>query len=191
MKKAVFLLAAVSAFAQANTNDIEKKDVSGFYLGGGIGTTTAFDDGVGTNDLNLISNDSTYKLYGGYQFNRIVAIEAQYTRYGDIYSKDDADRHMVKPESIALMANLGYTFDSGWRPFATVGLGRTELDFGPLSKTETSFRAGVGGEYSPKAIENLNFRVAYEVDSFMFDNGPRDDINIVLGSLYAGVSYKF
>ncbi|WP_325205883.1 hypothetical protein [Vibrio sp. 03_296] len=46
-------------------------------------------------------------------------------------------------------------------------------------------------EYSPKAIENLNFRVAYEVDSFMFDNGPSDDVNIVLGSLYAGVSYKF
>ncbi|EKJ5335220.1 porin family protein [Vibrio vulnificus] len=191
MKKVVFLLAAVSAFAQANTNDIEKKEVSGFYLGGGIGATTAYDDGIGRNELDLKSNDSTYKLYGGYQFNRIVAIEAQYTRYGDIYSKYDADRHMVKPESIALMANLGYTFDSGWRPFATVGLGRTELDFGPLSKTETSFRAGVGGEYSPKAIENLNFRVAYEVDSFMFDNSPRDDVNIVLGSLYAGVSYKF
>lgn len=37
MKKAVLLLAAVSAFAQANQTDVEKKDVSGFYLGGGIG----------------------------------------------------------------------------------------------------------------------------------------------------------
>ncbi|TOO79829.1 hypothetical protein CGH29_23780, partial [Vibrio parahaemolyticus] len=39
MKKAVLLLAAVSAFAQANQTDVEKKDVSGFYLGGGIGVT--------------------------------------------------------------------------------------------------------------------------------------------------------
>ncbi|ODY52442.1 hypothetical protein BBM25_11040 [Vibrio parahaemolyticus] len=191
MKKAVLLLAAVSAFAQANQTDVEKKDVSGFYLGGGIGVTTVYDDSVWPYAVNLDSNDSTYKLFGGYQFNRIVAIEAQYTRYGDIFDKfEDAPRTMVKPENIALMANLGYTFDSGWRPFAAVGLGRTELDFGSSSKAETSFRAGVGGEYSPKAIENLNFRIAYEVDTFVIDE-TYDDLTIMLGSLYAGVSYKF
>ncbi|MDW2211007.1 porin family protein, partial [Vibrio sp. 2025] len=52
------------------------------------------------------------------------------------------------------------------------------------------FRAGVGGEYSPKAIENLNFRIAYEVDTFVIDE-TYDDLTIMLGSLYAGVSYKF
>lgn len=107
MKKAVLLLAAVSAFAQANQTDVEKKDVSGFYLGGGIGVTTVYDDSVWPYAVNLDSNDSTYKLFGGYQFNRIVAIEAQYTRYGDIFDKfEDAPRTMVKPENIALMANL-------------------------------------------------------------------------------------
>lgn len=62
MKKAVLLLAAVSAFAQANQTDVEKKDVSGFYLGGGIGVTTVYDDSVWPYAVNLDSNDSTYKL---------------------------------------------------------------------------------------------------------------------------------
>lgn len=65
MKKAVLLLAAVSAFAQANQTDVEKKDVSGFYLGGGIGVTTVYDDSVWPYAVNLDSNDSTYKLFGG------------------------------------------------------------------------------------------------------------------------------
>ncbi|MCV5648929.1 porin family protein, partial [Escherichia coli] len=80
MKKAVLLLAAVSAFAQANQTDVEKKDVSGFYLGGGIGVTTVYDDSVWPYAVNLDSIVSTYKLFGGYHFNRIVAIEAQYAR---------------------------------------------------------------------------------------------------------------
>ncbi|MDW2334860.1 porin family protein, partial [Vibrio sp. 1069] len=55
MKKAVLLLAAVSAFAQANQTDVEKKDVSGFYLGGGIGVTTVYDDSVWPYAVNLDS----------------------------------------------------------------------------------------------------------------------------------------
>ena len=60
MKKAVILLAAFSAFAGAQEQAVEK-DVSGFYLGGGFGTTT-YDDDAALSTLE--TNDSTFKLIG-------------------------------------------------------------------------------------------------------------------------------
>lgn len=87
------------------------------------------------------------------------------------------------------MANLGYTFDSGWRPFGTIGLGKTELSAFGDSLKETSVHVGVGGEYSPQELKNLNFRLAYEVDSAKFDK--LDDMTVTLGTFYVGASYKF
>ncbi len=188
MKKAVILLAAFSAFAGAQEQAVEK-DVSGFYLGGGFGTTTYDDDAAFS---TLETNDSTFKLIGGYQFNRIVGVEAQYTKYSDVTAPGASGS--IEPTGISIAANLGYTFDSGWRPFGTVGL--TQLSFdtnGYGSDDETALRLGAGVEYTPASLENLNFRVAYEVDTFNVDTGIRyyDDITVQLGSFYAGATYKF
>lgn len=190
MKKRLLSLAVISAFAQANDQSTTTtNDVSGFYLGGGLGTTTVETDANWYNDPRLDSSDNSYKLIAGYQINRIVGIETQYTRYGDIYSKNLATRQYIKPENFAVMANLGYTFDSGWRPFGTIGLGKTELSAFGDSLKETSVHVGVGGEYSPKELKNLNFRLAYEVDSAKFDK--LDDTTVTLGTFYLGASYKF
>ena len=188
MKKAVILLAAFSAFAGAQEQAVEK-DVSGFYLGGGFGTTTYDDDAAFS---TLETNDSTFKLIGGYQFNRIVGVEAQYTKYSDVTAPGESGA--IEPSAISIAANLGYTFDSGWRPFGTVGL--TQLSFdtnGYGSDDETALRLGAGVEYTPASLEHLNFRVAYEVDTFNVDTGIRyyDDITVQLGSFYAGATYKF
>ena len=188
MKKAVILLAAFSAFAGAQEQAVEK-DVSGFYLGGGFGTTT-YDDEAAL--LGLETNDSTFKLIGGYQFNRIVGVEAQYTKYSDITTP--LESITIEPTGISIAANLGYTFDNGWRPFGTVGLTHLSFDTnGYGSDDETALRLGAGVEYTPASLENLNFRVAYEVDTFNVDTGIRyyDDITVQLGSFYAGATYKF
>ena len=187
MKKAVILLAAFSAFAGAQEQAVEK-DVSGFYLGGGFGTTTYDDDVSGS---TLETNDSTFKLIGGYQFNRIVGIEAQYTKYSDVTAPQTSGA--LEPTAISVAANLGYTFDSGWRPFGTVGLTQMSIDI-PFAKDEdeTALRLGAGVEYTPASLEHLNFRVAYEVDTFSIDTGfPDYDVTFQLGSFYAGATYKF
>ena len=187
MKKAVILLAAFSAFAGAQEQAVEK-DVSGFYLGGGFGTTTYDDDVSGS---TLETNDSTFKLIGGYQFNRIVGIEAQYTKYSDVTAPGSP--YALEPSAISIAANLGYTFDSGWRPFGTVGLAQMSIDV-PFAKNEdeTALRLGAGVEYTPASLEHLNFRVAYEVDTFSIDTGfPDYDVTFQLGSFYAGATYKF
>lgn len=196
MKKIVFLLALFSAFTHAND------DISGFYLGGGFGTTN-YDDGGAFDNTSIYTNedDSTLKLIGGYQFNRIVAVEMQYTNYGDVTLShvNSTQKIAVEPSSISLAANLGYTFDSGWRPFAIVGLGSTEFETKvqglSVSDSKTSFHFGAGAEFAPKALEGLAFRVAYEGDVFVEEGinnyGYNEDYAMTVGTFYAGATYKF
>lgn len=93
---------------------------------------------------------------------------------------------------------LGYTFDSGWRPFGTIGFGKTKIKSSIRSDNETSFHMGVGGEYSPKELKNLSLRVAYEVDGFNQEVrgnygyfGVREDVTVTIGTFYVGANYKF
>lgn len=200
MKKIALLLVLFSAFTHANDN------ISGFYLGAGLGTTT-FDDGgafdyTGT---SINADDSSIKFIGGYQFNRIVAVELQYTKYGDINVNHPVVQAGgfkgidIETSSISLAANLGYTFDSGWRPFGIVGLGSLESSTDVLGRSisdnNTSFHYGAGVEYAPKALGGLAFRVAYEGDLFIEENvsyySYSDDYAMNIGTFYAGATYKF
>ncbi|MFZ3509232.1 porin family protein [Vibrio harveyi] len=187
MRKAVILLLTLGSI-QAQAND--SKDVSGFYLGGGIGNTTYSDDDPFT---QLDGDGTTFKLIGGYQFNRIVGVEAQYTDYGDIKLKHtllDLDVN-----SVSVAANIGYTFDNGLRPFATLGLGYISVDIpeglGP-DEDELLLRVGAGLEYTPHQLSNITFRAAYEMDHFNVDSTRSSkDTDIQIGSFYAGATYKF
>lgn len=204
MKKIALLLVLFSAFANANDN------ISGFYLGAGLGTTT-FDDG-GAFDYSGVSidtDDSTVKFIGGYQFNRIVAVEVQYTNYGDVtvnhpLAKSNGFKGLaIESSSLSLAANLGYTFDSGWRPFGIIGLGSLESSTKVLghsfSDNSTTFHYGAGVEYAPKALRGLAFRVAYEGDLFIEEDVSKDygyysysdDYAMNIGTFYAGATYKF
>ena len=197
MKKSILLLALLSACSYANA---AANDVSGVYLGGGFGTTN-FDDDGGFGSANVDEDGSTFKLIGGYQFNRIVAVEMQYSKYGDL--KVNAPYSLlhgtVEHSSISLAANVGYTFDSGWRPFAIAGLGSIDQSYKgeglglKANDNGTAFHFGAGVEYAPKKLEGLAFRVAYEGDLFVVDSGTPiiDDYTMTIGTLYAGATYKF
>ena len=197
MKKIALLLVLFSAFTHANDN------TSGFYLGGGVGTTV-FDDGGAFDytDVSIDSDDSSIKFIGGYQFNRIVAVELQYTKYGDINVNHPVVKNAgykgmdIESSSTSLAANLGYTFDSGWRPFAILGLGSLESSTDvlglSLSENNTTFHYGIGAEYAPKALSGLAFRVAYEGDLFIEEGyGYSDEYAMNIGTFYAGATYKF
>ncbi|MBE4579125.1 hypothetical protein BOO30_17165, partial [Vibrio navarrensis] len=139
MKKRLLSLAVISAFAQANDQSTTTNDVSGFYLGGGFGVTTA-DDNSTFFDLNLDSNDNAYKLIAGYQINRIVGIETQYTRYGDIYSKNTDPRIYATPENFSVMANLvPFPFNSDRLSYQSNGSSFTSIATLILRLTPASF----------------------------------------------------
>ncbi|ODM56272.1 hypothetical protein BC455_20925 [Vibrio harveyi] len=205
MKKTLLLTALVSSFASAH-------DVSGFYLGAGVGSTD-FDDAGFMNDvshqlalqsgrsvpLTSDTDGSAYKLIAGYQINRIIAIEAQYTKYADTDVKvHNISALKLSHDTFTVAANVGYTFNNGLRPFATLGLGSIsyEVKENITGKNYNhkddggTVRLGIGLEYAPVMLGGLAFRAGYEVDHYTLET-PIKDYDQSIGSWYAGSTYKF
>lgn len=174
---------------------------SGFYLGGAIGTTGIDDGGLYKDSLIPITvdaEDETYKIIAGYQFNRIVALEAQYTNYGDVVAKNALNQstYTWSPTAFSISANLGYTFDNGIRPFGIIGLSTIDLDQSlPVLDDDSGegIRYGFGVEYTPKQAKNVSFRLGYEADAFVIesDSAFESDKDLVIDSFYLGATYNF
>ncbi|MDN3611815.1 porin family protein [Vibrio ostreicida] len=191
----------------------------GFYVGGGLGSTTFSDDGY-YNDVDTTlsgygyetktsseTDGLSYRLIGGYQFNRIIAVEAQYTKYGSVKANTKLNNTTIGTSesdysSFTVAANLGYTFDNGIRPFVTAGLGSISVDQTnhsnstsasnnfSFSDSATALRVGAGMEYSPEMFKGGAVRLAYEVDHFGLDTGGKTYTQSI-GSFYLGGTYKF
>ncbi|MDH5897574.1 porin family protein [Vibrio splendidus] len=204
-KKFLLSIVMMSVFS---ANNVIAAD-SGFYLGGAIGTS-GVDDGGMFDSLNVPvsfeAEDNTYRLIAGYKFNRIVAIEAQYTDFGDVVAKSPGrnDGFTWTPQIFSVTANLGYTFDNGVRPFGTIGLSTIDLDMkladgsrpseSGFDDTGDGIRMGVGVEYTPPTMSSLSVRLAYEADAFDIednDNGHKTEETVVLDSFYLGAMYTF
>ncbi|OIN28945.1 porin family protein [Vibrio barjaei] len=192
MKKAVALvltgLFATSAFAGATD--------SGFYVGGGFGLMESKLENKDRSYAPTFDGERSWRIYGGYAFNRIVSLEGGYTNYGALTSDSKFTKGVeITPTALSLAANLGYTFDNGIRPFATVGLSRVSAELKANGHSEddsaTGFRYGVGVEYMPAQIDGLGLRLAYEADAFNVDMAGVDTDTYNIGSLYLGASYKF
>jgi len=186
MKKV--LLASLLAFG-LTSSAMASEDGSGAYFGAAYGVTGyANDDKSGKIKDD---SDSGYKIYGGYQFNKIVGVEATYVDYGT-FTYNNGDK--VDANSFNVAANLGYTFLQGQlRPYGIVGLGAVSLDSPRFSDdSAVSFSYGVGIEYSPKMFKGVGFRAMWNVDAFVVDDliGGDDHLE-ALAMFSAAVQYKF
>lgn len=203
----------------ADDMTVGPSESEGFYAGVGGGVTfnaTILSKGYYQDDTEAYKSDSLsdtsggYIVYGGYQFNKIIAVEAAFTDYGsfsDTASKDSGGgtvKFSSDPYSFSVYANAGYTFSNGLRPFGQLGLGYLLVN--GSSKTEAigvedgaSVRFGLGLEYAPSGLSGLGFRVAYVEDVTMdfsyeaYDNGSETSTLLMNlnGMMYAGVQYKF
>lgn len=209
MKKTTTLLLCTAALLSTNTL---ANDFSGWYIGGGMGTTD-FHDGGFSDDYLVLSKtkfegdgNSTH-IYAGYTFNRIFSLEAAYSKYGDVMMKQvgKSDSTFLTPTSLSLSANLGYTFDSGLRPFALIGLGYMDLQQQSIKLLDedagASIHWGFGVEYSfgygGIANKGLTLRAAYQADTVFVDPRPNNNSELedmyawTTGSAYLGASFKF
>ncbi len=193
MKRTLLTLPLVLPLLASNTC-LAANAHSYLYAGAGTGTTTVYDDAI-FHDIYLRTDDTSYKAYAGYQINRVIGVEAQYKKYGELYNRSTNNKFTVDPTSISLVANIGYTFDNGLRPFGSIGFGRTTFNYvsnkhGSEKDDYNSFHSGLGVEYSPSHVTPLTVRLAYEMDTFVIKD-TIDDINVSVGSLHVGVSYRF
>ena len=198
--------------------------VDGFYagLGGGVTFNGAVltkgdyvSDGTNSYDVSKVGDSSAgYVIYGGYQFNKIIAVEASFTDYGsfsdDIKSKNGLLTRTFKTDPMAgsVYANAGYTFGNGLRPFGELGLGymtsnqSDNLDrLNNFNDSFMTFHWGAGLEYAPVSFNGFGFRVAYTGDMNADYNAVASDENDHIdkhamlmryyGMLYVGAQYKF
>ncbi|WP_428773229.1 porin family protein [Vibrio sp.] len=165
-------------------------DFSGPYVGAGYGLTQAFeDDGIAG---NTDTSGTSYGVYGGYYFNRIVGIEAGYNDYGTVTSHG---AELFAPTSWSLAANLGYSFDNGLRPFALVGLSYVDLNSSNAAVIDDSgagVHLGFGVEYQP--VEHFTLRLISQADAISVDKvnlTGSNEYTVGFSSLQLGVAYAF
>jgi len=187
----------------------EVQKIKGFYLGSGYGsfsynTEQDWDDDYRYGRLIEQTDGNTLKVYSGYQFNKIIAVEVTYSDYGDtegyVYSFFN-NKQTVKqsPTSFAVAANAGYSFSNGLRPFGLLGLSYVSLNSSYAfldTDNPIAIKWGFGLEYAPTQLKGVQLRVAYEADSYFaeadtFWSSDTDIDVFTLNSFYAGVSYKF
>lgn len=188
-------------------------DDAGWYAGASIGESRAtIDDariasellsgGLSTSSINDDDNDTGYKLFGGYQFNRHMALELGYfdlgkfgfsasteppgTLTGSIKVKGanlDAVGILPITEKFAALARVGLIYADAKDSFAGTGA-VTVLDPSP-SNRDTKYKFGLGLQYA----FTESFAVRAEAERYRINDAVGNDGDIDL--LSAGLVYRF
>lgn len=179
---------ASAAFSQ------EQTEVSGFYLGGGVGQFNAGIDDVDQVDDTVDAwddDDTAYKFFGGYRLNRFLAFELDYINLGKPSgavvpgfnvdaSVDGFAPYVVGTVPLGkyfeVFGRLGYYFYD-----AKVGQ-ETELD-GRVQFDEESEDLVYGGGIGANIAEKFNVRLEYE----RFDLQGLDDAD----ALWLNAAWRF
>lgn len=133
------LVVSSASFAQAKPAPAD----TGFYLGAAIGQSMADCGNLPSCD----DKDTAYRVFGGYQFNRNIAVEGGYTPLGEISSGS------LKLETNAwdLVAVGIWPLNQAFSIYGKLGFYNAELEVsGPISgkKTTTDLTYGVGGQFN-------------------------------------------
>ncbi len=182
-----------------------RRNGEGLFIGVGGGATYYNDGGMASDiDADLTSVSGAYKLYGGYKYDHEFTLEGSFTGYGKYeVTKDGKTEDTLTPMSAAVYLNYGSDFvHNQIRPFAIIGAGVLWLS--PANDTLYdspiffSLHYGAGLLWTPRQLDGLGFRVAYEGDWSEFDTtryvkdmGGDGSYYNFIGTLYLGVQYKF
>ena len=186
---AVLTACSVTTLSSFATETILPQKVAGFYVGGGWGNSKT------SGATNIAERGKAYKAIVGYQFNRVIGIESQYTKYDEVSLKIDRANLKWSPESASFGLNLGYTLENDVRPFAVIGA--SYIRSGASSNNDidlsAALRLGVGVEFSPVELGGLSFRAAWETDRFKAYKKDKKLGGSTYGmsNAYLGMLYKF
>lgn len=172
----------------------QQEEVSGFYVGGGIGQFNASIDNVDDVDATVDDwddDDTAYKFFAGYRLNRFVAFELDYVNLGEPSGavvpgfNVDASVDGFAPYVVGtlplgpwfeLYARAGYFFYDA--TYGTTDALDNRVEFDEESE-DFVYGAGIGANVG----EKLNLRFEYE----KFDLAGLDDAD----ALWLTAAWRF
>jgi hypothetical protein len=159
---AALSLAAGPALGQVDENDNRQ----GFYLGAGLGDFSASVNGPpGFDDIDVDSDDTPMKFFGGWRMNRFFAVQLDYIDFGE--STGTANLLDIRNDTSGLAPNVIGTLPIGFfELFAKVGMMWYDVDLDidddpTLSDSGEDPIYGVGVGLT--LVERLSLRLEYEI----------------------------
>jgi len=143
------------AIAALSTGAIAQQPTStGFYGGLGLGESRA-DLETGAIGGLTDEKDTAWKLFGGYQFNRYIAVEAGYADIGKFSVAGPAGSASFDTKLLQVSAVGSLPLTTQWALTGKLGLARTDTDItggvggAPVSQSDrdTNPTYGIGARY--------------------------------------------
>jgi len=111
----------------------------GLYVGGAVGKPDLKASSIAGQSAD--SRGAAYKLYGGYQFNENIALEAGGVNLGKFGT--DGRVHGAFLDAVGTIP-----LSPSWSALGRVGVARTKLKAGGASDTATTPKLGLGVQYN-------------------------------------------
>jgi len=160
--------------------------MSSGYVGGSLGQSKFKAD---CGPFSCDKNDTSFRLFGGYQFTRNIAAELGYTDLGKLKVSGFGLSGEVKATAWDLSGVFSWPFANQFAVFGRLGLAYTKGEssgaFGSASDNKTGVTWGLGAQWD--FTRNFGARAEwqrYRVDAGSAGTGDVDNLNI-------GVLYRF
>jgi len=191
-------LLAASTYANAATPE---KD--GWYLGTGIGYSGSevmkpYGTFTGGKEKN---SDTGMKLYGGYQFNNMWAVEFEYVDFGKYTYKQSVNEYSIKSSGMGVSGIANLPLSNEFSLFGKIGIfkktskermqgeveenGKTTYGESSLTIKSIEPMIGLGAEYH--FTQNVSLRAEYE----HFGKNKMRGSNIILTNHLLSFSVRY
>jgi OOP family OmpA-OmpF porin len=141
----VILLALVAVSTPALSQE------TSWYAGLGLGQASHDVECSGTTTCD--DKDTAWKIFGGYQFNKNLGVEAGYTNLGKPSLGDAISTTTIKVKGFEVLAVGTLPINQQFDIYGKAGFFRWDLDvsdnvFGSISESGTDLTFGIGAKYN-------------------------------------------
>ncbi len=156
-----FLTAAILALAAVSTP--ARSQDTGWYAGFALGQGSHDVDCSFT--ITCDDKDTAWKLFGGYQFNKNLGVEAGYVNFGKVGGTDVIfGTFEIKPTGFEVLAVGTLPINPQFDVYGKLGLFSWDLDasdaFGKISESGTDLTFGIGVKYN--FAKNVGIRLEWQ-----------------------------
>lgn len=176
-----------------NANLVDPHDVVSdhFYIGGKIGWS-AYDGACNSTNLDCQNDTFGYGLYGGYQFNRWLALEGGIVSYGEPEAKYSLGKISADVFGGELSVKVGYPISERLELFTRIGGSYQYID----KSSFISYQSTKSHEWNTFGALGTSFRISSNWSvrgeyQFMDGIGERDVGQSDLHFTSVGLTYHF